>query len=158
MLTFDDGYQSFYTRVFPILQAFQWPAVWAPVGSWVDTPADEQVKFGDEMVDREYFATWQQVREVARSRLVEVASHTWNSHYGIQANATGSLLPVYVNRAYFTDHARYETAAEYRERIRLDAVKMTEYLRTKAEVNPHVFVWPYGEANGIAIAELKTRL
>ncbi|WP_252385833.1 polysaccharide deacetylase family protein, partial [Escherichia coli] len=26
VLTFDDGYQSFYTRVFPILQAFQWPA------------------------------------------------------------------------------------------------------------------------------------
>lgn len=155
VLTFDDGYQSFYTRVFPILQAFQWPAVWAPVGSWVDTPADKQVKFGDELVDREYFATWQQVREVARSRLVELASHTWNSHYGIQANATGSLLPVYVNRAYFTDHARYETAAEYRERIRLDAVKMTEYLRTKVEVNPHVFVWPYGEANGIAIEELK---
>lgn len=155
VLTFDDGYQSFYTRVFPILQAFQWPAVWAPVGSWVDTPADKQVKFGDEMVSREYFATWQQVREVARSRLVAVASHTWDSHYGIQANATGSLLPAYVNRAYFTDHARYETAAEYRERIRLDAVKMTEYLRTKAEVNPHVFVWPYGEANGIAIAELK---
>lgn len=155
VLTFDDGYQSFYTRVFPILLAFQWPAVWAPVGSWVDTPADKQVKFGDEMVDREYFATWQQVREVARSRLVELASHTWNSHYGIQANATGSLLPVYVNRAYFTDHARYETAAEYRERIRLDAVKMTEYLRTKAKVNPHVFVWPYGEANGIAIEELK---
>lgn len=54
VLTFDDGYQSFYTRVFPILQAFQWPAVWAPVGSWVDTPADKQVKFGDELVDREY--------------------------------------------------------------------------------------------------------
>lgn len=52
VLTFDDGYQSFYTRVFPILQAFQWPAVWAPVGSWVDTPADKQVKFGDELVDR----------------------------------------------------------------------------------------------------------
>ena len=32
---------------------------------------------------------------------------------------------------------------------------MTEYLRTKAKVNPHVFVWPYGEANGIAIEELK---
>lgn len=32
---------------------------------------------------------------------------------------------------------------------------MTEYLRTKVEVNLHVFVWPYGEANGIAIEELK---
>ncbi|MFP1451884.1 polysaccharide deacetylase family protein [Escherichia coli] len=30
MLTFDDGYQSFYTRVFPILQAFQWPAGMGP--------------------------------------------------------------------------------------------------------------------------------
>lgn len=132
------------TRVFiPASSQFSRPSsgllYGPPVGSWVDTPADEQVKFGDEMVDREYFATWQQVREVARSPLIEVASHTWNSHYGIQANATGSLLPVYVNRAYFTDHARYETAAEYRERIRLDAVKMTEYLRTKAKVNPHVF-------------------
>ena len=65
------------------------------------------------MVSREYFATWQQVREVARSRLVAVASHTWDSHYGIQANATGSLLPAYVNRAYFTDHARYETCLLY---------------------------------------------
>ncbi|MFP1454719.1 poly-beta-1,6-N-acetyl-D-glucosamine N-deacetylase PgaB [Escherichia coli] len=33
---------------------------------------------------------------------------------------------------------------------------MTEYLRTKVEVNQQlVFFWPYGEANGIAIEELK---
>lgn len=57
LLSFDDGFQSFYSRVFPILQAFQWPALWAPVGSWIDTPMNQQVKFGDEMVDRDYFAT-----------------------------------------------------------------------------------------------------
>lgn len=33
LLTFDDGYRSFYTRVFPILKAFNWPAVLAPVGT-----------------------------------------------------------------------------------------------------------------------------
>lgn len=32
---------------------------------------------------------------------------------------------------------------------------MTEYLRIKVEVNLYVFVWFYGEANGIAIEELK---
>ncbi|MGL4456870.1 MAG: polysaccharide deacetylase family protein, partial [Plesiomonas shigelloides] len=35
LLTFDDGYSSFYTRVWPLLKAYNWPALWAPVGSWV---------------------------------------------------------------------------------------------------------------------------
>lgn len=155
LLSFDDGYRSFYTRVFPLLQAFQWPALWAPVGSWVDTPLDQKVLFGDEKVDRDYFATWQQVRELSRSPLVEIASHTWNSHYGIQANSAGSLLPAFVNRTYLTHSGRYETEAEYRERIRQDAVKMTEQLRKHTGITPRVFVWPYGEASGISIEELK---
>ncbi|NDO81203.1 poly-beta-1,6-N-acetyl-D-glucosamine N-deacetylase [Citrobacter sp. NCU1] len=155
LLSFDDGFRSFYTRVFPLLQAFQWPALWAPVGSWVDTPLDQKVLFGDEKVDRDYFATWQQVRELSRSPLVEIASHTWNSHYGIQANSAGSLLPAFVNRAYLTHSGRYETEAEYRKRIRQDAVKMTEQLRKHTGKTPQVFVWPYGEASGISIEELK---
>lgn len=155
VLTFDDGYQSFYTRVYPLLKAFQWPALWAPVGSWVDTPPNQQVKFGDEMVARHYFATWQQVREIARSKLVEIASHTWNSHYGIEANPTGSQLPVFVNRMYLSNNGRYETEAEYRHRIRQDAIKMTAQLQKNAGVTAQVFVWPYGDANGIAIEELK---
>lgn len=56
---------------------------------------------------------------------------------------------------YFSNNERYETEAEYRSRIRQDAVKMTEKLKTNAGVNARVFVWPYGAANGIAIEELK---
>ncbi|MCV5887684.1 polysaccharide deacetylase family protein, partial [Escherichia coli] len=61
----------------------------------------------------------------------------------------------FVNRMYFSNNERYETEAEYRSRIRQDAVKMTEKLKTTAGVNAQVFVWPYGAANGIAIEELK---
>lgn len=43
LLTFDDGYSSFYTRVWPLLKAYNWPALWAPVGSWVDAPANKKV-------------------------------------------------------------------------------------------------------------------
>jgi len=32
-LTFDDGYESFYTRVYPVLKAFHFPAVIAVVDS-----------------------------------------------------------------------------------------------------------------------------
>ncbi len=40
MLSFDDGYSSFYTRVMPILRAYHWPALLAPVGSWIDAPLE----------------------------------------------------------------------------------------------------------------------
>ena len=45
MLSFDDGYASFYTRVMPVLRAYKWPALLAPVGTWVDTPLNQPVDF-----------------------------------------------------------------------------------------------------------------
>lgn len=76
LLSFDDGYSSFYTRVLPILKAYQWPAVLAPVGVWMDTPADRPVDFGGLPVARERFVTWAQIHEIAASGLVEIAAHT----------------------------------------------------------------------------------
>ncbi len=39
LLSFDDGFSSFYTRVYPLLKAYNWPALWAPVGSgWPRQP------------------------------------------------------------------------------------------------------------------------
>ena len=38
LLSFDDGYSSFYTRVWPLLKARNVPALWAPVGSWWTLP------------------------------------------------------------------------------------------------------------------------
>ena len=57
LLTFDDGYRSFLTRVLPILKAHGWPAVLAPVGTWMDTPADRKVDFGGNMQPRDRFLT-----------------------------------------------------------------------------------------------------
>ncbi|MEN8467633.1 polysaccharide deacetylase family protein, partial [Enterobacter cloacae subsp. cloacae] len=66
LLSFDDGYSSFYTRVWPLLQAWNVPALWAPVGSWVDTPANQKVNFGGLMTPRDRFATWDMVRELSQ--------------------------------------------------------------------------------------------
>ncbi|SQC93263.1 Poly-beta-1,6-N-acetyl-D-glucosamine N-deacetylase precursor [Cedecea neteri] len=55
LLTFDDGYSSFYTRVWPLLKAYNVPALWAPVGSWVDTPPGKKVDFGGLMTARDKF-------------------------------------------------------------------------------------------------------
>ncbi len=155
LLTFDDGYQSFYTRVYPLLQAYRWPALWAPVGKWIDTPSDQKVKFGDEYVEREYFSTWQQIAELAKSPLIEIGAHTWDSHYGATGNPAGSKLPTFANRKYDPATSTYENEREYRLRIRNDAEKITQKIKMYTGRQPTAWVWPYGAANGIARDELK---
>ena len=36
LLSFDDGYESLYRRVFPLLKAYHYPAVAGVVGSWME--------------------------------------------------------------------------------------------------------------------------
>src|SRR5215472_4050919 len=50
LITFDDGYKSFYTRVFPLLKAYGYPAVLSLVGSWMEDTQDGTVLYGDKRV------------------------------------------------------------------------------------------------------------
>ncbi|STW02121.1 outer membrane N-deacetylase [Klebsiella pneumoniae] len=52
------------------------------------------------MTPRERFATWEMVRELSRSPLVEIGAHTWASHYGLPANPQGSREPAAANRGW----------------------------------------------------------
>ena len=39
LITFDDGFRSLYTRVFPLLKVYRFPIVAALVGSWMEGEA-----------------------------------------------------------------------------------------------------------------------
>ncbi|OWT65658.1 poly-beta-1,6-N-acetyl-D-glucosamine N-deacetylase PgaB [Candidimonas nitroreducens] len=151
LLSFDDGYSSFYTRVLPILKAMNWPAIWAPVGRWIDTPADQPVMFGNVATPRQRFATWDDVRRAARSGLVEIASHTDDLHFGIPANPQGNQEPAATSHRYDARTHSYETDAQYRRRIDNDVQRITRKIRQVTGKAPRVWVWPYGAANGIAL-------
>lgn len=152
LLSFDDGYSSFYTRVWPLLQAWNVPALWAPVGSWVDTPANQKVNFGGLMTPRDRFATWDMVRELSQSPLIEIGSHTWASHYGIPANPQGSREPAIANRFYDKATGRYETDQQFNQRIGDDVRKVTEKITQVTGKAPRAWVWPYGAASGTSLA------
>lgn len=151
LLTFDDGYSSFYTRVFPLLRAYNWPAVLAPVGAWLDTPLDQAVDFGGKPAERDRFLTWKQVREVSRSGLVEIGAHTDNLHYGMLANPQGNLEPAAAARAYDPSTGQYETDAQYKARIAKDVDRITAKIFKVTGKKPRVWVWPYGAASGDAL-------
>jgi len=151
LLTFDDGYSSFYTRVWPLLERYKFPALWAPVGSWVDAPADQPVDFGGLKTARDKFATWEMVREVSKSPLVEIGAHTWASHYGVQANPQGSKEPAVANRLYDKNTGQYETDAQYEARINADLDRVSKKITEVTGKAPRAWVWPYGAANGTTL-------
>jgi biofilm PGA synthesis lipoprotein PgaB len=154
LLTFDDGYRSFYEDVYPLLEAFGYPAVLAVVSRWLDVPAGGTVQYGDEAVPRERFITWAMAREMAASGLVEIASHSDDLHRGVVANAQGNALPAAVARRF--DPAKgIESERAYAARIRADLARSADRIAAGVGRRPRVIVWPFGRYNAttVAIAE-----
>lgn len=144
LLTFDDGYQSFYSKVFPLLKKNHYPATIALVGAWMDG----QHKPGD--IDKPLL-TWDQVKALQQSGLVEIASHSYDLHHGIAANPQGNTQAAAVTHQYDPVNARYETDQHYRERIRAELLKSSEFIFQHTGRRPRVMVWPYGEYNHLAV-------
>ena len=151
LLSFDDGYSSFYTRVLPVLRAYNWHALLAPVGVWIDTPLNQPVDFAGAPRARSDFLTWDQIREISQSGLVEIAAHTDANHKGILANPQGNLQPAAATRRYDPLTKRYESEAEFQARIRTDVNNISEKIRKVTGKRPRVWVWPYGAASGTAL-------
>ncbi|MGO4780418.1 polysaccharide deacetylase family protein, partial [Lysobacter sp. 2RAB21] len=93
LLTFDDGLRSIYTHVFPLLRAYRYPALMAVVTGWVDLPREQQVDYGPRMFTHDDFVTWDQLREMQASGLIEIASHSDNLHRGVTSNPQGNTMP-----------------------------------------------------------------
>jgi peptidoglycan/xylan/chitin deacetylase (PgdA/CDA1 family) len=66
LLTFDDNYTGQYKYAFPLLKKYNYPAVWSVHTRFVGTGGKKPK------------ATWDQLREMQKSGLVTIASHTVN--------------------------------------------------------------------------------
>lgn len=148
LLTFDDGYRTFYSRVYPLLRLYGYPAVLALVGRWMETPPTERVPYGDSELPRSDFLAWDEVREMVRSGLVEVASHSYDLHRGIRANPQGNLQPAATTRAFDPASGRYEDEAAYRARVRADLERASQLLERETGRRPRAMVWPFGAYSG----------
>ena len=67
LITFDDGYRSNYDLLFPILKEENVKACISIITLMPDLPADN-------------FCSWDQLREMTASGLVEIGSHTYRLH------------------------------------------------------------------------------
>ena len=121
LLTFDDGWEDFYSRVFPLLEAFHYPAVVGVVAPWVATAPGAIVRYDNADVPRDRYMTREQIQEVARSGLVEVAAQA-------RARAEGSA-----------------DGAAYLLQARQDFVAASDLIRQETGRTARVLIWPRGE-------------
>jgi peptidoglycan/xylan/chitin deacetylase (PgdA/CDA1 family) len=151
LISFDDGYASLYTRVFPLLQVYRFPIVAALVGSWMEGRPDGTVVYGDRIVPRSNFISWAQAREMQASGLVEFASHSYNLHRGVLANPQGNMVPAAITWQYDPATGSYEDDAQFRARIRADLARARNQLAANLGRPPRALVWPFGRYSGPAL-------
>jgi biofilm PGA synthesis lipoprotein PgaB len=142
LLSFDDGYASFYTQVFPLLKRYRYPALVAIVGSWMQPDPRPQGA-----PPRQELLTWAQAKEMSRSGLVEIASHSHDLHRGVMGNPQGNSQPAATTRLYHPANKTYETDAAYARRIAAEMRRASDDIYQQVGARPKAIVWPYGETN-----------
>lgn len=116
MLTFDDGYASNYTLAYPLLQEFQAKAVISIIVQHTD----------DQVPD---YLTWEMCREMVRSGLVEIGSHTYAAHAGSE-NGIRRL--------------EGESREEYEARVLPDLQTSIDLIEEHIGKAPVLFAYPNG--------------
>lgn len=145
-LTFDDGYKSFYTHIYPLLKLYNYPATFAIVTSWIES--EQAVEYGSEQKSSSEFLTWQQVREMQQSGLIEIASHTHDMHRGVIANPQQNTQPAATSLIF--SEGQYESEKAYTKRVQTDLSKSFELIKKHTGFSPKAIVWPYGSYSGLA--------
>lgn len=148
LITFDDGYRSLYTRVYPLALAYGFPIVAALVGEWMEPPAGSMVRYGDQAVPRERFISWDQAREMQRSGLVEFALHSQSLHDEVVGNPQGNTMPAAVTRRY-SPGTGYQSEADFAAGVRADLAAGRASLQRELGRAPRALVWPYGRYDSI---------
>lgn len=147
LITFDDGYRSFYTRVYPLILAYRIPVVSALVGSWMEASMEETVLYNNIRVPRTRFISWEEAREMQKSGLVEFASHSDSMHQEVQGNPQGNRLPAATTRKFSIEEG-YEKVEIFKERLKGDLERSRKLMERELGKAPQALVWPFGRYTG----------
>lgn len=134
VLTFDDGYESFYEYAFPILQKYGFTATHFIIGQLVG-----------KSVHNTAYLTWEQMKEMKQAGM-SFYSHTHNLHQQIQV-ASGQKQPALTDRSWIEAENREETDAEYRARVKQDLLLNEQLLQQNLGEQQAMLCFPYGAYN-----------
>lgn len=136
VITFDNGYRSFYREALPLLQAYHDPAALFPIVGWLN---GEPVPAGNHAL------TWKEMRAIQASGLVDIQSQTYNLH---QAVAVGphTTEAADIGRVYSYQTGQQESPAAYVQSVTADLLQARQVLQQKLGLTRlDAFVYPFGD-------------
>ncbi|MFZ5754981.1 MAG: polysaccharide deacetylase family protein [Bacillota bacterium] len=143
VITMDDGYESNYVYVFPILKKYNIKATINLIVSYIKE--EHPVPFNPEITT---YLTWKQIEEMKASGLIDFQSHTFNQHYyGPVDEKYRIMKPALTTPLYKPEENRRETKEEYRERVLADLKKAKDLLEERLGTEVFALAYPYGAYN-----------
>ncbi len=129
VLSFDDGYLSTYLNVYPLVKEYNMKIVLSVIGKSVD----DFSKVCDENINYSH-VTWDEVKEMQQSGLVEIQSHSYNLHK-------------ISNGRYGCCQKSDEPIEQFEELFTNDLNKLQEEILSATGNSPNTFTYPYGKYN-----------
>ena len=126
LLTFDDGYESSYRRLFPLLKQYKTKAVINVIGKSAD-----EFSLLPERTGAYVHANWEELLEMLDSGYAELQNHSYDLHH--------ESLGEQGCRSRWG-----EGGTEYEKRIRRDVDRLQEELYRKTGSPASTFAYPYG--------------
>ncbi len=125
MITFDDGFESVYHYAFPLCEKYGLKFTLAVLGH-----ESEFYSGRDEHNISYSYVTWDEIRRLNESGMVEIANHTFNMH---ETEGRRGI-----------NKKKEETEKAYNAAVSSDILKLQQMLEENSGVTPETFVYPYG--------------
>ncbi len=141
LLTFDDGYESFYSLAAPVLEKHDLLATHFIIGERRDNGYAHHM-------------TWDQMKEL-KAEGMSFYNHTYDLHKDIPIHEQDTMQPALTHRMYLQDEQRIETEQEYKDRVIEDILYMEERIEQELGDQRALLAFPFGAYNEQVIAWLK---
>lgn len=142
LITIDDGFESVYQYAYPILKEMGMTAVFFPIISNVE----EGERFGAPMV------SWEQLKEIAQSKVMEIGNHTYDLHWRGNNNTAGYEAMTWG----YDKNGNKMTNAERKEWIKNDLLKAERIYKENTGLDmAKAISYPYGAYDNITLEVAK---
>ncbi len=126
LLTFDDGYYNNYLYGFELLKKYDTKAVISIIGTWTEVYSDN-----GELNPEYSHVTWEHIRQMQESGLVEVQNHSFDMHT-LDKGRNG------------TKKKMGESVEAYTKVLTDDISRLQKRMEEETGVTPTCFTYPYG--------------